>query len=107
MLYLPDDLSTNCKGWDDPSRWMYFNPQSTLHIGFQKQSLPADLSNFPDSFLQPLDRYLSDGGDKTLFVLPDEIKPDDMTALSATAYFLGRQGGDAFPWKRQSECDFR
>jgi len=101
MLYLPDDLKTNCKGWDDPSRWMYFNPQSNLHIGFQKQSLPADLSNFPDSFLQPLDRYLSDGEDRTLFVLPDEPKPDDMNALSATAYFLGRQGGDTFPWQPQ------
>ena len=101
MLYLPTDLITNCKGWDDPSRWMYFNPQSNLHIGFQKQPLPADLSNFPDSFLQPLDRYLSDGGDRTLFVLPDESKPDDMNALSATTYFLGRQGGDAFPWNPQ------
>jgi hypothetical protein len=108
MLYLPDDLLTNCKGWDDPSRWMYFNPQSSLHVGFEKQSLPADLSNFPDSFLQPLDRYIPDGGDKTLFVLPDNIKPDDMNALSATAYFLGRQGGDAFPWNPQivTQTDF-
>ena len=76
MLYLPDDLITNCKGWDDPSRWMYFDPHSSLHIGFEKQSLPADLSNFPDGFLQPLDLYLPDGGGRTLFVLPDEIMPD-------------------------------
>ena len=108
MLYLPDDLITNCKGWDDPSRWMYFDPHSSLHIGFEKQSLPADLSNFPDGFLQPLDLYLPDGGGRTLFVLPDEIMPDDMDALSTTAYFLGRQGEDTFPWNPQvvTQSDF-
>jgi hypothetical protein len=101
ILYLPDDLKTNCKGWEDPSRWMYFTPQSRLHIGFQKQSLPADLSNFPDVFLQPLDRYIVDSGHGTIFVLPDEVKPDDLNALIATTYFLGHHAGENFPWSPQ------
>ncbi|MEP7133577.1 MAG: cellulose biosynthesis cyclic di-GMP-binding regulatory protein BcsB [Chloroflexota bacterium] len=101
ILYLPDDLKTNCKGWDDPSRWLLFNPQSVLHIAFQEQSFPSDLSNFPQAFLQPLDRYLKDGGDKTLFVLPDQVKPDDLNALTATAYFLGHQAGDKYVWNPQ------
>jgi hypothetical protein len=101
ILYLPDDLETNCKGWEDPSRWMYFTPQSHLHIGLQKQSLPADLSNFPDVFLQPLDRYLADGEDRTIFVLPDEVKSDDLNALTATTYFLGHHAGENFPWSPQ------
>lgn len=101
ILYLPDDLKTNCKGWEDPSRWVYFPPSSRLRIGFHKQSLPADLSNFPDAFLQPLDRYLAGGEDKTIFVLPDEFKPDDLNALTASSYFLGRQAGENFPWSPQ------
>lgn len=98
VLYLPDDLKTNCKGWEDPSRWLYFNPQSSLHLGFEKLQLPADLSNFPDSFLQPLDRYMRNGSDQTLFVLPDTAQPDDLDALATTAYFLGHQAGVNFPW---------
>jgi hypothetical protein len=98
MLYLPDDLQTNCKGWDDPSRWMYFNPNSVLHIGFQRQPLPADLSNFPDIFLQPLEKYNNDSGNQTLFVIPDNLQLDDLNALSTTAFFLGNQAGEKFPW---------
>ncbi len=101
VLYLPDDTKTNCKGWDNPSRWATFNPVSSLHIGFQTQPFPADLSNFPASFLQPLDHYLPNGEDKTLFVLPEQIQPDDLKALSATAYYLGHQAGDKFVWNPQ------
>jgi hypothetical protein len=97
-LSLPDDLETNCKGWDDPSRWSLMDPLSSLHLAFEKQKLSADLSNFPDIFVQPLDRYIPDGGDATVFVLPDEILPDDLNALTATAYFLGHHAGSDFAW---------
>ena len=100
-LYLPDDTKTNCRVWDDPARWLYFNAPSLLHLAFQKQSLPVDLSDFPDAFLQPLDTYSADQGDGILFVLPDQMKPDDLNALAATAYFLGYQGGENFVWKPQ------
>lgn len=97
-LYLPDDLETNCKGWDDPSRWSLVDPASTLHLAFEKQKLSSDLSNFPDAFIQPLDRYIPDGGDSIMFVLPDQVQPDDLNALTATAYFLGYHAGSDFAW---------
>jgi cellulose synthase subunit len=99
ILYLPNDIKTNCRVWDDPARWLYFNPPSSLHVGFQKQSLPVDLSDFPEAFLQPLDRFSPDHGDQILFVLPDQVKIDDLNAFAATAYFLGYQAGDNFIWQ--------
>lgn len=95
-LYLLDDLATNCKGWDDPSRWLLVGPQSNLHISLQKQALSPNLSQVPEIFMQPLERYLPENEDQILFVVPDNILTDDLNALSATAYFLGHEGGEDF-----------
>ena len=101
VLHLPEDFKTNCSGWDNSARWATFNINSTLHIGFLTQPFPADLSSFPDSFLQPLDRYLPNGEDQTIFVLPDQPQPDDLRALSIISYYLGHQAGDKFVWSPQ------
>ena len=101
LLYLLDDSQTNCRVWDDPSRWLLIGPKSMLHISFQKQSLSVDLSNFPEVFLQPLDGYLTNGENQTLIVLPDEVKKDDLTALAAASYFLGHEAGENFKWVPQ------
>jgi len=107
-LYLPDDLVTNCKGWDDPSRWLLIGPQSNIHIGLQKQIVASNLSHVPEVFLQPLERYLTSGADPLLFVLPDNISQDDLNTLSATSFFLGHEGGEDFVWDPQilTESEF-
>lgn len=107
-LYLPDDMQTNCKIWDDPSRWLLIGPQSQLHLSFQKQDIPADLAHFNDFFLRPLDQYLPKGENQTLFILPDDIKQDDLNALSAISYFSGHEAGENFNWDLQilAESEF-
>jgi len=95
-LYLPDDTATNCTGWEDPSRWLLVGSQSKLHVSLQKAAVASDLSHFPDVFLQPLNRYLPNGEDQIMFVLPDVIAQDDLTTLSAVAFFLGHNGGSTF-----------
>lgn len=98
-LYLPTDTETNCKGWDDPSRWMVIGPQSSVHLTFQKRTVQADLSNFPETFLQPLESYLPAEEKQMVFVLPDSLTQDDLNAFSAISYFLGHNGSEEFPWK--------
>jgi len=95
-LYLPGDTATNCKGWEDPSRWLLIGSQSKMHLSLQKADVASDLSHFPEAFLQPLSQYLPSGEDQTMFVLPDVISKDDLNTLSAVAFFLGHNGGSAF-----------
>jgi len=95
-LYLPDDTATNCKGWEDPSRWLLIGSQSKLHLSLQKASVASDLSHFPEAFLQPLNRYLPNDEDQIMFVLPNAITQDDLNTLSAVAFFLGHDSGPAF-----------
>lgn len=99
LLRLPEDLATNCEGWENPARWATIDQRSNLLIAFEEQPLPADLSNFPSGFLQPLDRYLFDGRDTTYFVVPDRLEIDDLNALSTTAYYLGHQAGSDYELK--------
>jgi hypothetical protein len=101
MLYLPDDSSTDCRGWDDASRWVLIGPQSKLHLSYQKQDLPTDLSRFPEAYVRPLERYLPDGGGQAVIVLPDDIQQDDLNALAAISYFLGHAAGDEYTWHPQ------
>jgi cellulose synthase subunit len=96
VLYLPDDVATNCAGWEDPSRWLLVGPQSKLHLSLQKKAVASDLSHFPEVFLQSLNRYLPDGEDQVMFVLPNVTTQDDLNALSAIAFFLGHEGGTSF-----------
>ncbi len=101
LLYLSDDRETNCRVWDDPSRWLVIGPKSSLHISFQKKSLSVDLTNFPKVFLQPLEGYLTNGENQTLIILPDDTKQDDLNALAAVSYFLGHEAGENFKWTPQ------
>jgi len=95
-LYLPDDSATNCKGWENPSRWLLVGSQSKLHLSLQKAAVTSDLSHFPETFLQPLNHYLPNGEDQIMFVLPDVVKQDDLSALSAITFFLGHDSGATF-----------
>jgi hypothetical protein len=107
-LYLPDDMETNCKIWDDPARWVLIDPLSKLHLSVQKKVIPADLSHFTDFFLRPLDQYLPEDENQTLFILPDGTKQDDLNAMSVISYFLGYEAGENFSWNPQilTESEF-
>jgi hypothetical protein len=89
-LYLPDDPQTNCQNWDDPSRWVAINPGGVLHLSVAKRDLQADLSNFPQIFVEPLEQYLPDQTKRqTLIILPENSTQDDLTSLSTISYELG------------------
>jgi len=109
MLYLPDDLITNCKDWDDPARWLTIEPESNLHLNFLEQDISADLSEFPRNFINPLKHFKANNTPETLLVIPDIIQPDDLQALAAISYAMGHDTEEGFQWKPQilSESQFR
>jgi len=99
-LYLPDDQETNCQNWDDPARWLILEPGGVLHLSFVRRDLSVDLSNFPDIFVEPLERYVLDKNKRqALFVMPKASLPDDLNALSAVSYALGTNAGEDYDWR--------
>lgn len=102
MLYVIADQTTQCQNWDDPSRWMSIEADSSMHISYIPRDLPLDLAYFPQAFLRPLDKYTNDGGaSNLLFILPDDATADDQTSLVETSYILGQRAGPDFPWEPQ------
>jgi len=98
-LYLPEDQKTNCQNWDDPARWLIIEPGGLLHLSFVRRDLSVDLSNFPDVFVEPLERYVLDKDERqALFVMPDNSLPDDLNSLSAVSYALGTNAGEDYDW---------
>ena len=99
-LYLPDDAQTNCQNWDDPSRWVAIDPGGLLHLSFDRREVQPDLSNFPESLVEPLEKYLPEQAKKhTLIVLPENPTQDDLTSLSTVSYDLGSHAGTNFDWQ--------
>jgi len=99
-LYLPDDPQTNCQNWDDPSRWAAIDPGGLLHLSFARRDLQADLANFPQILIEPLEKYLPVGAKRqTLIVLPENITQDDLTALSTISYELGSHADVNNDWR--------
>ncbi len=99
-LYLPDDEKTNCQNWDDPARWLIIEPGGLLHLSFVRRDLSVDLSNFPDVFIEPLERYVLDKDKRqALFVMPKNSLPDDLNALAAISYALGTRAGEEYDWR--------
>jgi hypothetical protein len=98
-LYLPDDPQTNCQNWDDPSRWVAIDPGGLLHLSFERHEVQPDLSNFPQTLVEPLEKYLPDQAKRqTLIVLPENRTQDDLTSLSTLSYELGSQAGINNDW---------
>jgi hypothetical protein len=99
-LYLPGDAETNCQNWDDPARWVAIEPGGLLHLSFAERDLQIDLSSFPQTLIQPLDRYLPDSiKTRTLIVLPDRTTHDDLTSLSTLSYVLGSSADPGHSWQ--------
>jgi Bacterial cellulose synthase subunit len=99
-LYLPDDLQTNCENWDDPVRWLAVEPGGLLHLSFNRRELQADLSNFPQILIEPLEKYLPDQPRKqTLIVLPEESTQDDLTSVASLSYILGNAANSNYDWQ--------
>lgn len=98
-LYLPDDPQTNCQNWDDPARWIAIDPGGLLHLSFARRNLQADLSNFSQTLVEPLEMYLPDKVKRqTLIVLPENSTQDDLTSLSAISYNLGSHASVNNDW---------
>jgi len=98
-LHLPDDTQTNCQNWDDPSRWVAIAPGGLLHLSFARRDLQADLSNFPQILVEPLEKYLLPGAKRqTLIVLPENSAQDDLTSLSTISYVLGSHADTNNDW---------
>jgi Bacterial cellulose synthase subunit len=99
-LYLPDDPETNCQNWDDPARWLAIEPGGIFHLSFVRENASIELASFPQGFVEPLETYLpKESRKQTLFVLPDEPTPDDLSSVSALSYVLGSQAGAADSWQ--------
>ena len=99
-LYLPDDHQTNCENWDDPVRWLAVEPGGLLHLSFNRRELQADLSNFPQILIEPLERYSPDQSQKqTLIVLPDASTQDDLTSMATLSYILGNAANSNHDWQ--------
>ncbi|HXD11243.1 MAG TPA: cellulose biosynthesis cyclic di-GMP-binding regulatory protein BcsB [Anaerolineales bacterium] len=99
-LYLPDDQETNCQNWDDPARWLIIEPGGLLHLSFVRRDLSVDLSNFPDVFIEPLERYVLDrNARQALLVMPQNSLSDDLNALSTISYALGNGAGGDYDWR--------
>ena len=99
-LYLPDDPQTNCQNWDDPSRWIAIDPGGLLHLSFDRRDVQPDLSNFPRSLVEPLEKYLPEQAKKhTLIVLPENPTQDDLSSLSTISYDLGSYAGTNYDWQ--------
>ena len=108
-LYLPEDQQTNCQNWDDPSRWLVIEPGSIFHLSFAREDTPIDLASFPQGFIEPLETYLpKEARKQTLFVLPEEATPDDLTSVSTISYVLGSYAGAGDNWHPEiiSETQF-
>ncbi|HLO32418.1 MAG TPA: cellulose biosynthesis cyclic di-GMP-binding regulatory protein BcsB [Anaerolineales bacterium] len=99
-LYLPNDTQTNCQNWDDPSRWLVIQPGGLLHLSFTRRDLQVNLSNFPQSFIEPLDKYMpAEARKQTLIVLPADRTQDDLTSLSTISYVLGSHAAAGSDWQ--------
>lgn len=109
-LYLPKDQAANCKYWTDPARWLTVDPSSSIHLSFDLSDWPADFSSFPEAFIGPLDHYLpADKRAQIIFVLPNQIAQDDLSALAAIGYSLGANANGMDEWKPEiiTESQFR
>jgi len=99
-LYLPDDRQTNCQNWGDPSRWLAITPGGLLHLSFVRRDLQADLSNFPQALIEPLEKFLpKEARRQTLIVLPEKSTQDDLTSLSTISYVLGTHADSSYDWR--------
>lgn len=99
LMYLAADQANNCANWNDPARWVSFDPGGSLHVQFERRAFPIDLAILPELLVEPLEKNAAGSARlQPLIVLPDDPAPDDLSALVSLAYTLGHRSHPPARW---------
>ena len=86
--------------WNLPERWLTIEPDSILHLTYEKHEPNIDLADFPRPFVSsPVSKTNDNKFIRPLFVLPDNPSSEDLSALMGLSFVLGQNELPLSDWE--------
>ena len=102
VAFLPLGEDITCIVPNHPGRWLEFGPGSYLGMALEPTDVPFMLADFPAQFYA----LGNDNDAQITFVIPESPTNDELNALSAVGFALGRDRKIFSQWQTVSADEF-